>query len=605
MLKKLTVGMLIIAVTIFSICVTPEIDAIANESVLSKDLQGDFQGDEMVDVMVFLHDVAYDDVIREFATRYPDECALYVQVKENAEPDVLSESDANKLQAAIEHKRDIYRNFYKELNGKFYCEYEKNAECIFQSQYSPMIILRTTYSIVEDMAQNDQVEWITRFYDCKIEDEGLETANVFSRADYVRDVNANRGSGVKIGMIEENYPTLEDDYLASANIHLRTNEACSDNEHAIIVARILVGTLSSSRNTGVAPDAELFCCKANGTAADFYDGVEWLISQNVNIINMSMYLSSGGNVSHGVYDIPSKWVDHIAVTHDVHVVKSSGNRGESDKWVTSPGMAYNAITVGAYKCNGASQWNGYNSFEMACSSSYLESGSGRAEKPNIVAYGENFWTMHGDSASGTSFSAPQVTGVIAQLCSYNASLKVQQTKVGAILMAAAVHKIDATNSGCAGSTFSTAVRVNNMAQISNKEGAGILDARWAREIVANGKCWNPTVYDDGFPYNKTITISANENSVIRVCIFWLRQNSVSNPHATGSVSTGTMSNLDLYILNPSGSIAAASTTTMGNFEIVQFTPHMTGTYTIQIRDLGGHSGKDYIGIAMWSGNIGD
>ena len=56
-----------------------------------------------------------------------------------------------------------------------------------------------------------------------------------------------------------------------------------------------------------------------------------------------------------------------------------------------------------------------------------------------------------------------------------------------------------------------------------------------------------------------------------------------------------------YVYNQYGTLVASSSTIHSNFEIVQFVPTVSGTYTIQIQDSGGRTGSDYIGIAMWSG----
>lgn len=270
--------------------------------------------------------------------------------------------------------------------------------------------------------------------------------------------------------------------------------------------------------------------------------------------------------------------------------------------ITAPGLAYNAITVGGYDPGSETQWNYTTQPIIWGNSRYGESVTEYPEKPNLVADCIDFWSSY-----GTSFAAPQVAGVIAQLCSYNSTLKVKQTAIGAILMASAARKVDADNNGKVGSTFNSSVQVTGSSQISNQAGAGVLDARWAREIVSSGKYWTPTVYDNGFPYSKTVTLSADTNKTVRVCVFWLRQNSISgqtSQHPSSTPSVATVSNLDLQVIAPNNTTVSTSATVHGNFEIVQFTPTTSGTYTIKIIDQGGHTGKDYIGIALWQGTTG-
>ena len=62
----------------------------------------------------------------------------------------------------------------------------------------------------------------------------------------------------------------------------------------------------------------------------------------VNIINMSYLKAEVGYYSN--YDA---CIDNIVSTTGCTVVKSAGNEGEETKYVTAPGCALNAITVGS------------------------------------------------------------------------------------------------------------------------------------------------------------------------------------------------------------------------------------------------------------------
>jgi len=202
------------------------------------------------------------------------------------------------------------------------------------------------------------------------------------------------------------------------------------------------------------------------------------------------------------------------------------------------------------------------------------------------------------NAFGTSFSAPQVAGVIAQLCDYTSGLKTKQTQMGAILAASSARKVDAVGSGEKGDTFLSGVRVENNPQISNVEGAGILDARWAWGVVVNHNHWSANVEADDFPYTKTVTINTNKFELIRVAIFWPRNVTITDH---GSVST-TMSvnpfvDLDLDVYAPDGTLLGSSKLTYANFEIVQFIPPETGEYIIKI--TGNPSVTTRIGISVW------
>lgn len=567
-------------------------------SVLAAELREGYTTQDIVDVEIIVNDIDHGAVYQEFQTLYPEEYACYMSdEQENGERNERGEtlSDDDLLQSAIEHKRMIYRTYYEGYNQNILDDYSiPDEDVIFRSSYAPLIIVSADYGTVTKMAKDDRIVQISLFHNDVAVVEDLNLANQISRADYVRDTCGMKGSGVKIGMVEASgIPNVSDSYLSGATIYIRPDDAsASQVSHATKVARILVGTDNNGANDGLAPLAKLYCGVGNNEA-NFYKSIEWMLNSGTNVVNASM--GFGGS---GTYDTKAKWIDHLAINHDMHFVKSAGNDSTNTKYVTSPGMAYNAITVGGLNPNGDTDVAGFSMYNQSC---YVETGTERAEKPNIIADAMDFW---GDD--GTSFAAPQVAGTIAQLCGYNTNLKTKQSAMGAILMASAAHKVEANVYGYVGDKFSQGNRINDMEQISNKEGAGVLDSRWAREIVVNGNFWSPTVYDAGFPYNKTVTINANSNSVVRICIFWLRQNGFSGSDHTGNPSVATMSNLDLSVYDPSGTPVGHCATTKGNFEIVQFTPQTTGTYTIRVEDTNNqHTGKDYIGIALWTGAYGN
>jgi len=532
----------------------------------------------------------------EFEKSYPDEYDLYSKVKgsclsstyANSDvSDILSLSEEEILQSAIEHKRLIYSRMYNEYNQAFCDKYKINqSNILFLSSYAPFVIIRGTNELGEIIKEDADVISINPFVNEASVVQGLSMANSMSRANIVRDSLGYQGSGVKMGIVESGgVPDTSDSYLQGKNIIKKSGDNTVD-EHATIVARILIGTDSSGTNDGFAPLSSLYCCIGANTL-QYYSSVEWLISSGVNIINASLGFAGAT----GSYASQDAWTDHIAVAHDIHFVVASGNDfTNTNRYVSSPALGYNVISVGGVNSNGAVLGSAIGTFTMADFSCYVETGTTHPEKPNVVAESVGFWGYQ-----GTSMSAPQVAGTIAQLCSFRSSLKVKQTAVGAIIMASAAQKIEAEGTGTKGDTFSYVTRVNS--QISKKEGAGLLDSRWAWGIVNANNYWSVQIANSSYPYTKTVSINASANSVTRVCIFWLKKNSVN--HTSNSVSLTTCSNLNLYVYGPSGNLVGSSATLLSNYEIVQFVPTVSGTYTIKIEDLGSYSGSDYVGIAVW------
>ena len=240
--------------------------------------------------------------------------------------------------------------------------------------------------------------------------------------------------------------------------------------------------------------------------------------------------------------------------------------------------------------------------EFDCVTCYQEKSQTHVEKPNITAPGDNFFSyVEGGvtkTAAGTSFSTPQVTGTIAQLCQMNTALKVKQSAMGAILLASAAEKMDGDGAGGTGESFEDGVVISGTNQISNKEGAGILDARWARGIVLYGNYWSYSLSSSQIPFTKTLTIDATANSLNRVAIFWLKRNSLTGDHTAPQYSSLVpIADLNLRVKSPSGAILDSSMTSTANFEIIQFIPTTSGTYTLEI--TGSADSTVHIGIAAW------
>ena len=558
------------------------------------------QDEDELAVYVILSDIDHDAVLKEFETIYPEQYNEYCLAKDG---DIAAEMrqiingnidekenyiefddplDGELLQQAIETKRELSASAYIEQNKGFADSFVSSDKQIFVSAYSPLLILSLSKTKVLEANEHDLVSRIELFEDKKGEDV-LAVANAISRADYVRDSNGNKGYGVKIGQIESGVPQTGISDLQNASI--TRHSTSSPTSHATYVARILVGS-----SNGIAPQASLYSTGYSSTS-DFYSNAEWLVSQGVNVINMSNGVS---NV--GTYDVLSQWVDHIAVQHDIHFVAASGN--SDNHIVYSPAMAYNAISVGGFDDHGSLTHSNHTRYNQSC---YIESSStNRPEKPNIIASAVNIEA--GTNGTGTSAAAPQVTGVIAQLCSYQSGLKVKQTVVGAMLSAGAKYKLEGTSgSGSYPDTFSSSIRVNGSTQISKFEGAGKLDARCPRSVASSGNYWSPTINTSYFPYTQSIYISTSSNSNVRVSIFWLKRNSIStSSHTPGTVSQTTFTDLDLYVYAPNGSLVGSSSTTYSNYEIVQFQPSQTGTYTIKItRNGSSTSTKEHVGIAVW------
>lgn len=602
-----------------------------------KQVLSEVKGDEQVEVCVFMSDIDVDEAMLSMKSMDSKAYEAYKEAKaaddwrvvsinadldsKDSEPEdkmLPGEEDAEKaelVQRGIELKRKALRAKYAEHNKRILKSCTKSANVIFESTYAPMAILRLTKAEFDNLVANNQVESVDLFVNSDAVPEWTNS-NIVSRTKKNRDQYGLTGNGVKIGQLEPGTPNVSDADLAGADItvvlEISGDDRDPQNNHATQVSKLMVGT-----GYGIVPDAKLFCYGAE-KALWYYRGVEALLNHGVNIINLSMGFLAGG-----LYDAMAKWTDHVANQHDVHIVKSAGNyyiaqasyddisiiNTATTSYITSPGMAFNVITVGGYSTKGTvSEGNtGHADDKMyhvmshnnkAFYTGFAEPQEGQLfEKPNLVAPAMDLGSEH---KYGSSFAAPQVTGTIAQLCELNPEFKVKQAAMGAILHASAARKVQGVaGNGLKGDNFIPAVRIDGNTQVSDREGAGKLDAYWAKMIASRGTYW--TVATKNFPYTKTITINTSNNSLTRIAIFWLKKNKITESnHQNGTVVAPNMPNLNLSVYDANGNLVKSSTMTYANFEIVQFVPTGTGTYTIKITCVGTQpTANQVIGIAVW------
>ena len=188
--------------------------------------------------------------------------------------------------------------------------------------------------------------------------------------------------------------------------------------------------------------------------SDVINGISQLAELGVTVINYSG--GSGNTLDYPSYD---REVDNIIKSTGISFVVSAGNEGNNDPaddpddpqypCITSPGKAYNAITVGNLRTKSGTYASVTTTYSMSSSSSYAEN-SNIANKPDVVAPGSYIaYVSSGttvSSSSGTSCAAPLITGVVAQLHQYRNSIKVNPTLTKAMLLIGASNdKISTTN----------------------------------------------------------------------------------------------------------------------------------------------------------------
>ena len=384
----------------------------------------------------------------------------------------------------------------------------------------------------------------------------LDIARATIKADIVQTLGFD-GTGEKIGMVEYNgMVTGNNPYL---NLTRDTTNGCAISSHATGVAGII-----RSRNytfRGIAPAAYLWagCGK---TDLQLQNAVTRGVIWGADTLNLSWHTNDTSLIP----DAMDRFMDRIMYSEYNLVVKSAGNEGAGTGNITSPGLGYNTLSVGNFDDRGTVWWTGD---VMSSTSSFKDpiSNSGDREKPEVAAPGKNITTSSIASPwsnytkSGTSLSAPMVTGITALMMDRNVLLRIEPEAVKAILMATAVHNIE-------GAT-----------RLSEFDGAGGVDASFADYVSRNDQArgrWGSIGYTCSARTDWNIaSMSLTANKKTRVAIVWYQDPDYS------SYTTKPSADLDLAIHR--GSTFITNSASWDNtYEIVEFTPTVSGTYTIWV-----------------------
>ena len=531
--------------------------------------------------------------------------------------DTRNTVSAEKIDEYIVAERELYAAEREQQYVALRLEYadvtalhttQKTDARLFYSQYAPMISAELTSAEIKLLARDSRVQAIYYSPDVTFKDAGNVSVPTIG-ADYTRDTLGYTGSGIKIGMVESGLPNITSSCFNPNQIHYDSNIENVTQKwtaHASKVAAIMIGkptTIKGVTYEGIVPDAELYAtCFDPDIENDWRVRVEWLLSQGVHVINMSAGLDTDTDTEWpGCYNTHDRWVDHIANDHNVHFVKSAGNALVSPDGetianavpVTSPGMAYNAITVGSIDDGNSTDRSDDVLANDSCYEEHYYIADGPpTNKPDLVAPGVNITTAVGTD-SGTSFAAPHVTAVIAQLCQRFPSLRLLQAGVKAILTASISHSVHAYTPAD-----------DNYDQF----GAGVVNARAAFETVNAYR-----MVDNSFPANspanaeKVYTFSAPADQRVRVSLTWLKYAALSNDesHLNDVSSEYNLADLDLYVIHPNGSAIHYSDTLYNNTEIVDFVTSTAGTYQMVVSNRLASQQKIEFGLSWWFGEIVD
>ena len=515
----------------------------------------------------------YETVSEDIFKFSPDSAQSKRMITENIQ--LTASARAKELKATdtyIESQRRLTRNVYDTLNAENTDTLNIDEEnIIFSSQYAPMIIADLTAAQIRSVAGIRRVVSIDLYMEAIALPSSITSMKLNVNSTLIRDTYGLDGSGVNIGQFELYQPSNKG---SIAGIYTRLTgqiEPPSYNGHAYDVARIMYS---------VAPGANYFASSYDGGIySNFYARIEELISAGCNVINASMnyYYGNISDPRPNWYDNAEKWIDHMEGPHGISFVVSAGNdiTGQTLQ-IGIPTMAYNAITVGAI--NDSSTTTVTDDFVQPYSN-YVNGGSAGCAKPDFMAPDTFFNPTTGvPYPNGTSFSAPLVSGIIAQLMEYKPALKARSRLVKAVLTASCRYKAEESE----------------LAGLTAKEGAGVVDAYRAYQILTAGHYLSDSSTADEIMY--TITLTSNRP---KIGFAWARitpTSSVGSDHVSGTPVAGTYVNMDIELL------VGFSTIRTSSAEQICIDKTGTTTYTLRIyrkNQKGNTSEKVWYGLAWY------
>lgn len=277
---------------------------------------------------------------------------------------------------------------------------------------------------------------------------GVDSADYFGKATNQNSLigleplhrNGFRGEGIRIAVLDGGFKNVDTIHwfnktkiLSHKDCIYPPSSVFSGHYHGTAVLSIM-GVNEGQIFTGTAPDAEYCLLRTEDVLSEFpieedywAAGAEYADSIGADIISSSLGYNrfDSGVKSYSVNELDGKTAfvskaASIAAKKGILVVNSAGNDGETEwKKISFPADADGILCVGSV---GSS--NKISSF------SSIGPTSDARIKPDIVALGEGVNVVLGDgtlrSGSGTSYSAPIITGMAACLWQAFPDLKVSE-----------------------------------------------------------------------------------------------------------------------------------------------------------------------------------
>ncbi|MBQ6906083.1 MAG: S8 family serine peptidase [Clostridia bacterium] len=529
----------------------------------------------------------------------------------------LKQELLNDYNQFVYNKRHIISDLYTSEIDSFKSRNNINDDLIlYEGIYTGSIIMYANDSEIKELAKDSSVIEISIWENDLIEDDEETYHQIIgtddvegTKSEHYNNGTGYKGTDVKIGIIEVNggkYQTEAKQLKDIPNSRLqhiglfKSNPEdptlANEREHATLVTSIIVGQsyeLYTIEREGIVPNATVFQASIGNSPDDLLDAIQTLVdTYNVSVINYSAGLreknEDGEPVETLNYLDSEKEIDAICYTTNVTFVKSAGNQTDHHPYydVSLPGKAYNIITVGNVDTVTPPSSGRYSMHSSSC---YKEAPH-LSNKPDLVAPGTLIGCVDANNeliiGTGTSSSAPMVTGVVAQLHQASPTLISNPTKTKALILAGADPTVISPeyNSG-----------VNPNGFIREKSGLGMLNAVNSVNAALEGNFGSTTFNLRGTNTN----MHTYSGDAVQVGKQYLRAGekirvvlTFDKPEHLLLVDENYNNNVDLYLYGPNGNMVSSSVTPVdstgapdvaNNVEVLEFTATTAGEYKIKAK----------------------
>ena len=415
------------------------------------------------------------------------------------------------------------------------------------------------------------------------------------------------GSGARVAILEQtniDYSFVNDKIILSLDCSSYPCTPPSSSPpsgffHADAVAHF-IGTTGHVRYNGISPGAEIISLASGGTVDGQYYALDWAVSNDVDVINMSIGPAADCSSNSARYSV--NVISNDVVLSGTSLISAAGNDAPGYKTLSMP-CSYNIINAGGIDDSGSDivmySSSSRGPYHVIDRSTHIAT----VMKPEIVAPAASVPVAFPGSGisgisvvSGTSFSAPQVSAAVAVLAGENDYLSPEDVRATLFLGANWTGPVPCTsvqfeqNNATDDCSYARQPSDANATSTSilNNVGFGILNVGQSLHYTLQGNGQHVVagdlLHDDVLEYQFNITNTARP---VKVILTWLNNAFdvavpiPDDPTYFTTLSSGRIYNLDLEVTCPGMGTIYANSAHQNN-EFAVFMPNQTGTCTVQV-----------------------